>query len=167
MGKHPIRTYNILLPVWLLVWFPSWLWLLLIPANYLIDRTVLYWSLKDLDDRNAFCRRTTWKICVAGFLSDFVGSAFLIGVQVLLSSLDSDVVGGIIAGIGFNPLGNIGALACTLLAIALAGSCIFLLDRSILNAAGLDRERARTAALRLALITAPYLFLIPSGLLYR
>ena len=62
MRKRPVLTYNILLPIWLLIWFPSWLWLLLIPANYLIDRIVLHWSLKGLDDRNAFCRRATWKI---------------------------------------------------------------------------------------------------------
>ena len=28
-----------------------WLWLLLIPANYLIDRIVLKWSLGDLEDK--------------------------------------------------------------------------------------------------------------------
>ncbi len=37
--------YNILLPVWLLLFWPTYLWLLLIPANYLIDRFVLKWSL--------------------------------------------------------------------------------------------------------------------------
>lgn len=167
MGKHPIRTYNILLPIWLLVWFPSWLWLLLIPANYLLDRIVLHWSLKGLDDRNAFCRRTAWRICAAGFLSDFVGSAFLIGVQVLLSFINSDMADSVADSLMSNPSGNIGALACALLAIAVAGLCIYLLDRWILNAAGLDRERARRSALRLALITAPYLFLFPSNLLYR
>lgn len=167
MRKRPVLTYNILLPIWLLIWFPSWLWILLIPANYLIDRIVLHWSLKGLDDRNAFCRRATWKICVAGFLSDFVGSALLFGMGILLSSLGSDVAGDIADSLMFDPFGNIGALACALLAVALAGLCIFLLDRRILNASGLDQERARTAALRLALITAPYLFLIPSSLLYR
>lgn len=167
MGKHPIRTYNILLPIWLLVWFPSWLWLLLIPANYLIDRIVLYWSLRGLDDRTAFCRRTTWKICAAGFLSDFAGSALLIGVQVLLSFINSDMANGIAGNLMSNPFGNIGALVCALLAIAVAGLCIYLLDRWILSASGLDRERARAAALCLALITAPYLFLTPSDLLYR
>ena len=37
--------YNVLFPIWLLVFFPSYLWLILIPANYMIDRIVLRWSL--------------------------------------------------------------------------------------------------------------------------
>jgi hypothetical protein len=37
----------------------------------------------------------------------------------------------------------------------------------ILQKAGLTIEQARRSAIRLALITAPYLYLLPSELLYR
>ena len=43
--------YNVLFPIWLLIFFPSYLWLILIPANYLIDRIVLKWSLWDMPDK--------------------------------------------------------------------------------------------------------------------
>ena len=55
--KSDNKVYNILLPIWLLIFFPSWLWLLLIPANYLIDRIVLRWSLGELPDKGLFCRK--------------------------------------------------------------------------------------------------------------
>ena len=68
--KNSTKLYNILLPLWFIIFIPSWLWLLLIPANYLIDRIVLKWSLGDLEDKGLFCRKHNWKICLAGFLSD-------------------------------------------------------------------------------------------------
>ena len=40
------RLYNILFPIWLLVFLPTYIWLFLIPANYLIDALVLWLSLK-------------------------------------------------------------------------------------------------------------------------
>ncbi|MBR3196582.1 MAG: hypothetical protein IKF50_07755 [Clostridia bacterium] len=160
--------YNILLPVFLLVWFPSWLWLLLIPANYLIDRFVLRWGLpKGMEDRKRFLRKHTWKICLAGFLSDFAGSLVLFGVTLLTDALPKDAVQRIGYAVSFNPFEHPAALAIVLFAVALAGVCIFLLDRGILKRAGMEKQDAKRAALRLALVTAPYLFLFPSILLYR
>ena len=65
MNKKEVKLYKILLPIWILVFWPSWLWLILIPANYLIDRLVLRWSLGEMPDKGAFCRKHTWKICIA------------------------------------------------------------------------------------------------------
>lgn len=61
--------------MWLIIFLPSYFWLVLIPLNYLIDRVVLKWSLGDKPDKGLFCRKHTWKICLAGFFSDFVGAA--------------------------------------------------------------------------------------------
>lgn len=80
MNKKEV-IYNILLPIWILVFWPSWLWLFLIPANYLIDRLVLRWSLGEMPDKGAFCRKHTWKICIAGFFSDLCGAGSQIGSE--------------------------------------------------------------------------------------
>ena len=159
--------YNILLPLWLLVWFPSPLWLLLIPANYLIDRIVLWWSLKGMDGRSNFCSNHTWKICLAGFASDFVGSLILLAAYLAIGRGDSGLAHDIVFGLGFNPFSHPLALFITLMAAAVSGFCIYVLDLRILKAAGLGAEQARRCATRLALITAPYLFLFPSALLYQ
>lgn len=179
--KKDTRLYNILLPIWMLVFFPTWLWLILIPANYLIDRIVLKWSLggaegpegvmMDKAERGAFCRRHTWKICLAGFLSDFVGAIIMFGVffiSVLIGddSPASPLFDKLEAGVGFNPFSHFPSLLVVLLAIALAGLCIYLLDKLILRKAGLTAEQAKKSALRLAVITAPYLFLFPTQLLF-
>lgn len=161
MNKNGIRLYNVMFPVWMLVWFPSWLWLLLIPVNYLIDRLVLRWSLSGMEERGLFCRSHCWKICLAGFLADFVGSLLLFALYMLFSSSEFG------RALAFNAFSDLPAFLATVFAILLSGTLIFLLDRRILTKAGLDAAAAKRAALRLAAITAPYLFLIPVGLLYR
>ena len=40
-SKGVFRLHNVIFPIWLLVWIPSWLWLFLIPANLLVDGLVL------------------------------------------------------------------------------------------------------------------------------
>ena len=83
-GTDDTRLYNILFPLWILIWIPSWLWFFLIPANYLFDRIILGLSLKDRPDRKVLLRKNTWKICIAGFLSDLAGAGLMFGVTMLL-----------------------------------------------------------------------------------
>ena len=159
--KKELRLYNVLFPIWMLIWWPSWLWLVLIPLNYGVDALVLHLSLPADADRRAFCRKHTWKICLAGFLSDFLGSAAIFGLYALDLSRDFTY------DIAYDPFGSPAAFAATVAAIGISAAAIFLLDRRILLRAGLDPEAARRAARNMAVFTAPYLFLIPSGLLYR
>jgi hypothetical protein len=51
--------------------------------------------------------------------------------------------------------------------IAVSAACIYFLDKWILGRAGLGPEQVKRSAIRLALITAPYLYLFPSRLLYE
>lgn len=164
--RRSFPVLNLLLPIWLLIWFPSWLWVILIPANFLVDWLVLRWSLKDMEDRAEFCKTHTWKVCAIGFISDFIGTLILIIAMVILGEFEDEVLVEIGSALGFNPFGNPIALAITIFAIIVAGICIFFLDRWILGTTSLDRDLAKKAALRLAIITAPYLFLIPTTIVY-
>ena len=165
--RKPLRLYNILLPFWMLIWWPSVLWLILIPLNYLIDALVFHWSLPKDADRKTLRRRHGWKLCLAGFVSDFAGSALLFGAYLLADEMRFSWGRDLVYDIGYNPFGSFAAFAVTLLAAALAGALIFLLDRWILKKAGLDPAQVKRSAKMLSLITAPYLFFFPSGLLYR
>ena len=157
--RKEVKLYNILLPVWILIFWPSFLWLFLIPANYFIDRIVLKWSLGGRKDRGLFCRKHTWKICLAGFAGDFAGACLLFAVFMAAAWVGE--------GVGFNPFNSIFSFAAVGLSIFISGLLIYLMDRSILVRTGLDMEQAKKSALRLALITAPYLYLFPSEILYR
>ncbi len=165
--QHRSVLYNVMFPLWMLVWFPSWLWLALIPTNYLIDRAVLWWSLSEMNDRQAFCRHHIWKICLAGFASDFIGSLLLLGAYLSFDAAGTGLAHDVVHGLGFNPFSNLLSFFITVCAVVLAGFCIYVFDLSILRRAGLAEVQARHSALLLAVLTAPYLFLFPSGLLYR
>lgn len=167
LKQHRSVLYNVMFPLWMLVWFPSWLWLALIPANYLIDRAVLWWSLSEMNDRQAFCRHHTWKICLAGFASDFIGSLLLLVAYLSLDAVGTGWAHDVDYGLGFNPFSNLLSLLITAIAIVLSGFCIYVFDLRVLQKAGLGEAQARRSALLLAVLTAPYLFLFPSGLLYR
>jgi hypothetical protein len=85
----------------------------------------------------------------------------------LVSLTDNSFIEDAAGGIMMNPFTNVLSLIITIAAIALSAACIYLLDRKILQKAGLTMEQAKKSAIRLALITAPYLYLIPSEILYR
>lgn len=167
--KKEIKLYNVLFPLWLLVWFPSWYWILLIPLNYIVDTLVTWLSLRKQDavaDRKSFCLKHTWKLCLAGFVSDFIGSLILLGVEALTYVFSGPAIMKISNGILMNPFENIWSLLICIVAVAASGFAIFLLDRWILKKAGLAVEQAKKTAMWLAIITAPYLFLVPTELLY-
>ncbi len=171
-ANRPTTLYNIMLPIWLILFWPSFLWLILIPVNYLLDRIVLKWSLGELPEKGLFCRKHTWKICLAGFLSDFLGFLLLLVMFMLSAWFDSDTAFGAFAekigyGVWFNPFSNIWGFLIVVASVLIAGALIFLLDKEILGEAGLDPEQAKKSALRLALITAPYLYFIPAYFLYE
>ena len=168
--KSDYKVYNLLLPIWLLIFFPSWLWLLLIPANYLIDRIVLMWSLGDMPEKGLFCRNHNWKICLAGFASDYAGAILLFALNQLMFGMNDDVnsfISKAADGLMLNPFSNVLSLVIVIAAIVLSAVCIYKLDKSILTKAGLDIDQAKKSAIRLAIITAPYVYLIPSEWFYN
>ena len=170
-SKREITVYNIMLPLWLLLFWPSPLWLFLIPANYVIDRLILWWGLKGLEERSAFCRKHTWEICLAGFLGDFIGVIILFCVSFLPEFIWEDLTEisffeDLMYGVGFNPFSNLVSFLVVVLAIAVSGVVIYRMDKAILKRAGIEENLAKAAALKLALITAPYLYLIPSSIMY-
>ena len=170
MTKSDNKIYNILLPIWLIIFFPSWLWLLLIPANYLIDRIVLMWSLGDMPEKGLFCRNHNWKICLAGFASDYAGAILLFALNQLMFGMNDDVnsfISKAADGLMLNPFSNVLSLVIMIAAIVLSAVCIYKLDKSILTKAGLDIDQAKKSAIRLAIITAPYVYLIPSEWFYN
>ena len=163
-------VYNILMPIWLLIFFPSWLWLLLIPANYLIDRIVLKWSLGDMPEKGLLCRKHNWKICLDGFASDYAGAILLFALNQLMFGMNDDVnsfISKAADGLMLNPFSNVLSLVIVIAAISLSAVCIYKLDKSILGKAGLDIDQAKKSAIRLAVITAPYVYLIPSKWFYN
>ena len=155
--RKDITIFNVIMPLWMLIFLPSPLWLFLIPANYLVDYLVLRYSLRKVEGHRRFCRRYTLPICFMGFLCDFIGTFPLF----VITEPDSDRLQKIQEAVMWNPFSHPLGFLVVASGILLAGIIIFQFDRRILETAGLASEHARRAARNLAVLTAPYLFLLP------
>lgn len=155
-----IKLYNLILPIWLIIWWPSPLWLVLIPINYLIDTFVLYFLMKktNVESYKERTFKLSWKICIAGFLADFVGSLFLFILEEISGQFKIDWV---ISGT-MNPFSSIGGFLLTCIAVFIAGFCIYQFDKWVLKRTHyLDNNKVHLIAAWMAIITSPYFFFIP------
>ena len=166
MEKREIRLYNMILPLWLL-WIVPQVWFLLLPGNLLIDTEVLLCALLALrrPDKGRLMKRLWWRIWWWGFAADAAGVAWL-----LLALILWDMNVGRrrafwqkwLEGVMGDPFSHPVAFLWTLAAVAIAGVCIYYLDKKPMRAAGLTDREAHRAALALAIVTAPWAFLIPT-----
>lgn len=166
MKKKDFKIYNIILPIWFLLWFPTPLWLIVIPANYILDFLVLWLSIRKEDNGKAIAWQNSVKVCMAGFLSDFVGVALLFSAYIGLESIES--LRKFNEALIFNPFRHIGAASLIIVSIVLSGICIYKLDKRILRKnSALSEELIHKTALRLAVFTAPYFYILPVEWFYN
>lgn len=59
--KKDVVFYNILFPVWMMIFIPSLLWLLLFPANYLIDHLSSTFQIRTFQNAGSSVKRTSGK----------------------------------------------------------------------------------------------------------
>ena len=163
--KRDVKLYNILLPIWILYFFPQ-VWLITLPGNLLIDCLVLLIALAALKhtQKKAVLKRLWWKFWILGFLADFVGALFLFGFWYL--SLLPDPVGRwveeVFSAAALNPFRTLPGFLYTLAGVAAAGVCIYFFDKRAMKSCPLlDGRQRHVIALSMAIVTAPWTFLIP------
>ncbi len=171
--KYEVRLYNVILPIWLILWIPSWLWLLVIPGNLAVDCLVCFLALLALKhtQKKAVLRRVWWKLWLLGFAADFVGAAWLFlgifGFSWLLAGHEGTALytlweDTMLAAL-HDPFQNAAAFLWVLAGVALSGACIYFWDRRVLRKCPeLDGRQCCIVALALAAATAPWLYFIPA-----
>jgi hypothetical protein len=157
------RLYNVIFPIWMLFLFPQ-IWLIALPGNLLIDCLVVLFTLMALKhtQKKAVLKQIWWKIWLLGFAADFVGVAVLWPAVSLVSSVP-DRIRDLIEPVMYNCWKSPVAFLWTAAAVALAGWSIYCFDKRAMESCALltDRER-HLIALSLAIITAPWMFFIPT-----
>ena len=160
------KLYNVIFPIWLMVLIPPII-LMVIPANFIIDSLVLLLGFKILSIADKFknYKRCILKVWIFGFLVDIVGSLLLFATQFMgFSSFLND---NLIEPLMWNPFGNVLALLYAIIVIALCGFLIYKVNyRFSFKKNDLNETQKRFLSLLLALITAPYLFLLPTSIFY-
>ncbi len=160
------KLYNVIFPVWLIFIMPPII-LFVIPANFIIDSLVLIIALKLLKVTDCFkkYKSAILKVWGYGFLVDIFGSALLLLTQFMeFSEFWYD---NLIAPIASNPFSKPLALVYALVVVAICGFLIYFGNyRLTLKKTNLDNKQKKFVSLLLAVITAPYLFLLPTSLFY-
>ena len=156
-----LRLYNVLFPIWILIFFPQVL-AIVIPGNLIVDAAVLLIALAAMHHRakGAVLRRCWWKVWLLGFAADLIGAAWMVlgwFVTSWVPSLDSSL-----GKILYNPFGHPAAFLWTAAGVAIAGWFIFLLDRRVFRSVPeLTSRQSTRLALTFAIVTAPWLFFLP------
>lgn len=162
--KRQIRLYNVILPIWILIFFPQLL-VFVIPGNLAVDCGVLFLALLALKhgQKKAVMKKLWWKFWLLGFAADAVGIVWL-----FLGAFGSPYV----LGDGFydtmrylyhNPFGHPSAFLWTLAGVALSGLCIYRFDKRAMKSCELLTGREKhVIALAMAIATAPWLFFVPT-----
>ena len=163
--KREMRLYNVIFPIWMLFLFPQVL-LVVLPANLAVDSLVLLLALLALkhEGKRAVLKRLWWKFWLLGFAADGVGVLWmLLGFLPFQNDALSPLWNDTLRYIMHNPFGHPAAFLWTLAGVALSGVCIYFFDkRAMRSCDALSEAERHTIALAMAVVTAPWLFFIPT-----
>ena len=75
MKKKSIKLYNVIFPIWLL-WLIPMTWVIVLPANFLIDLLVVVLTMKYLKVKEIKlnAKSVILKVWIFGFIADFIGT---------------------------------------------------------------------------------------------
>ena len=163
--KNQARLYNVIFPIWLLILFPQ-TWIVVNPANLLIDFLVLVLSLHSVDKqvRNQVVRHRLWKVYLCGFAADFLA---VIPMFVAMMGDFGEWWRRNIQITVYNPFATVYSFLWAAGCVVIGGVLIYLFNCHLcLGNCGLTERQKHRTALMMAIFTAPYLFLFPTMLLY-
>ena len=170
--KRETKLYNVMFPLWFLLILPA-SWIVVIPANFLIDLLVLFLTMKlcKMPDIGKNLKSAVLKTWILGFAADLIGAAgmFLAGIggDYLPGAFGEWFMEHIGNAVVMNPFETVGGFLWTAFFVALAGFFIYLFNlKFCFNETTLDLSQKKKLALSMAVFTAPYLFFLPTTLLY-
>lgn len=169
MKKNNIKLYNLIFPIWLLWLFPI-TWLVVLPANFLIDLMVVAVTLKYLkiQEIKQNIKAVIFSVWMFGFAADFIGTAAMLLPNIISFNYETQLGKwwhtNITNAVSYNPFESIYAVLWVSGCVILTAFLIYLFNyKYCLNKTNLDNTQKKKLALSLAVFTAPYLFYIPTA----
>lgn len=173
------RLCSLLLPVWAMFMVPSF-WLVSLPVSFVVDSAVLLIMFTVLARKRGDTEykpwgdwlRTVWLTWISGFVSNIIAAGFLLfwgmGPTLLLGDTNRYTAWwgrNVAEPIMANPFESFFAVCFVLLAIGLAGILIYFFNKNIALplSRSLDVTEIRHTAMVIALVTAPWIMLLPSS----
>lgn len=143
--------YNLIFPLWVALFLPRFIYVLLL-GNLLIDGLLILavLSLSRIKLPPLSLGSLILKAWGAGFAADLVGAAVLLTLESLVP-VDA-----------YRFWTSLTSILSYLLAITAAALLIWACNRKFARQAGVSPQAAKRLALVMALLTAPWMFLIPT-----
>lgn len=172
MKKKGIQLYNVIFPIWLL-WLIPTTWIVVLPANFLIDSAVLLLTMKHLKIENKMrkVKSVIARVWIAGFLADFIGTAVMFLACMIDFENDSAIgnwwYDNISNAVSYNPFHSVFSVLWVTGCVLIASCFIYLFNYKVcLRRLDVEEKQKRKLALSMAVFTAPYLFYLPTNLFY-
>jgi len=159
-----IKLYNLIFPAWALFVFPV-AWVVILPANFIIDSMVVLIVLKLLRASNikGLYKKMIFKVWGLGFAADILGTICLSIMIGFADDITHMKYRELSYGTTAYPLG----LILTSIAIIISGILIYAFNYyGHFKELDMEQAQKRKLALTLALTTAPYLMFLPTDMLY-
>ncbi|MDO4941795.1 MAG: hypothetical protein Q4E73_03010 [Lachnospiraceae bacterium] len=162
MKKKQVTLYNMLFPIWLIWMIPlTGIFPIVLIGNFVIDSLVIYFAMKfmKVEQIKENYKRSVLRIWIMGFLADVIG---MLPMLFLMFNSNDEIYESIGYYVCYNPLKNPAGFFFVIVCIVLAGICIYGFNKKIaLKKTSLNLEQKKKAAIAMAVITAPYLYLLP------
>lgn len=151
---NTVRIYNMLFPMWLFFLFPSPIWLLILPGNFLIDSAVIWFTLRasHKDSIKYIWKKSILRVWLVGFFCDIIGALLILGIYLLTGELFPQ----------WDIFHFPGTTIISIPGVILAGVLIYFINRKVSFVyTDLSEGQKKYLAFSIALYTAPYLMLVP------
>ena len=166
-----MKLYNVIFPIWFLLAIPL-TWIFVLPANFIIDFLVIYITFRLLKQTNAFkfSKQLILRVWGFGFLSDIIGGLFmflLLFIEEMLPRSNDWFYHELLSPVMYNPFESIWAVAYVIGCMIISSLCIYYLNRHFsFKNVNLDFRTQHILSLVLAVVTSPYVFLLPTTWFY-
>ena len=152
--RRDSRLYNILFPIWLFYLIPTGIWLIIFPANFVIDSLVLYIAMKHYssDGFADVWRKSILRIWGIGFICDLAGAFLIMAIEILRGYMLPSI----------NTFYFPGATIIAIPGVLLSGVLIYRIDRVYaFKNCNMEMGLVKKLSWALSIFTAPYAMLIP------
>ncbi|HAX73878.1 MAG TPA: hypothetical protein DCY20_10185 [Firmicutes bacterium] len=167
--KKNIKMYNVIFPMWLLIFFPL-TWIIVLPANFVIDLAILALTLRALKVQRLgkYIKSSILKVWIFGFASDIIGALFMFLMYVIDFDYQTELgkwwYENMSSAIAYQPFQSIFSFLWVTICVLIAGVCIYFFNYKIsFKHLELTDAEKKFVALTLAILTAPYLFYLPTA----
>ena len=167
--QKSVKLYNVIFPIWLLILFPL-TWVIVIPANFLVDSLIVYFGMKKLkvEEFKQKFKKSIVKVVCFGFVADIIGGFFMFCPNFLeFSESRRWLYENIINPVMYNPFESVYALLWVLFCMALSSTAIYFFNYKFsFSKINIERAIKKKISLMLAIFTTPVLFLLPTQWFY-